>query len=156
MAVGAKLRYEVLRRDNYTCRFCGSSAPDVHLEIDHVIPRAHGGMDLAENLQALCDDCNAGKSMTMPERWLVREVKRASKNWRTGKDAEIPEDDYSEMFAYLDARFALEALPATDVVTAVMRVAADVYPYRPTGSELIIAAAKSLSEDQSSPAEVSC
>lgn len=141
MAVGAKLRYEVLRRDNYTCRFCGSSAPDVHLEIDHVIPRAHGGMDLASNLQVLCDECNAGKKATMPERWLVKETKRKQEDWRRGTGQEEPEDDFSEMYAYLDAYDFLESQPADEVLRAFMRVYADVYPYRPDGPELIVAAA---------------
>ena len=28
MAVSKRLRYEILRRDNHTCRYCGASAPD--------------------------------------------------------------------------------------------------------------------------------
>ena len=38
MAVSKRLRYEILRRDNHTCRYCGESAPDVKLTIDHVVP----------------------------------------------------------------------------------------------------------------------
>lgn len=146
MAVGAKLRYEVLRRDNYTCRFCGSRAPDVFLEIDHVIPRSHGGLDVASNLQVLCEECNAGKSATMPERWLVKETARRQRAWHRGIADEQPPDDLSDMYAYMDAFADLSALPTEQALSCVTHVIARVYPYRPTGSELIQAAAKLASE----------
>ena len=38
MALSKRLRYEILRRDNHTCRYCGASAPDVTLTVDHVVP----------------------------------------------------------------------------------------------------------------------
>ncbi len=56
-----RLRYLVLRRDGYTCRACGKSAPGVVLEVDHIVPWPHGKTVL-ENLQALCQKCNSGKS----------------------------------------------------------------------------------------------
>jgi 5-methylcytosine-specific restriction endonuclease McrA len=37
-------------------------APDVALEVDHVVPRANGGTNDIENLAAACVECNAGKS----------------------------------------------------------------------------------------------
>ena len=151
MSVSKRIRYEVLRRDQYTCRFCGASAPLVLLEIDHVVPRSEGGSDAPENLQVLCEDCNAGKSATMPERWLVAETKRAARDRRR----ECPEDDYSEMYAYMAAYAALEELPAERVLMCVMHVMADVYPYRPSGDEMVIAAAKLAAEGYAAPRVVS-
>lgn len=52
----------VLDRDNSTCQLCGRSAPEVQLEVDHVLPVALGGTDSLDNLRTLCHDCNAGKS----------------------------------------------------------------------------------------------
>lgn len=43
MAVSKRLRFEVLKRDNYTCRYCRAS--DGELTIDHVTPVALGGTD---------------------------------------------------------------------------------------------------------------
>ena len=40
MAVSKRLRYEVLQRDNFTCRYCGAFAPFAVLEVDHVMPHA--------------------------------------------------------------------------------------------------------------------
>lgn len=65
MAVSKRLRYEVLRRDSHTCRYCGASAPDVLLRVDHVTPVALGGTDTPENLVTACDPCNSGKSSTI-------------------------------------------------------------------------------------------
>ena len=35
MAVSKRLRYEILRRDNFACHYCGAAAPDVKLNADH-------------------------------------------------------------------------------------------------------------------------
>lgn len=47
---------EILRRDNYTCQYCGKQTP--YLTIDHVIPRRLGGRHTWENLVAACPACN--------------------------------------------------------------------------------------------------
>jgi len=55
------VRYEVLRRAGFRCELCGTSAEEKALEVDHILPRKHGGKDAIENLQALCWQCNANK-----------------------------------------------------------------------------------------------
>lgn len=62
MAVSARLRFEVFKRDGFACRYCGGRSPDVVLEVDHVIPRATGGGDDEMNLVTACFACNRGKS----------------------------------------------------------------------------------------------
>lgn len=54
-------RWRVLVRDGFTCRYCGRMAPDVVLEVDHVVPRSVGGSDDEDNLVTACYDCNQGK-----------------------------------------------------------------------------------------------
>lgn len=66
MAVSKRLRYEILRRDNHACRYCGATAPDVKLNVDHVIPTSLGGSDAPMNLVTACADCNGGKTSSMP------------------------------------------------------------------------------------------
>lgn len=56
-----RLRFEILRRDNFTCQYCGRKAPYVSLEVDHVFPRIRGGEDSPENLVTACFDCNRGE-----------------------------------------------------------------------------------------------
>lgn len=50
---------EILRRDNYTCQYCGKRTP--YLTIDHVLPRRLGGSHTWENLVAACPPCNHHK-----------------------------------------------------------------------------------------------
>ncbi|MFE3429874.1 HNH endonuclease [Streptomyces sp. NPDC059171] len=66
MAVSKRLRYEILRRDNHACRYCGATAPTVKLNVDHVIPVSLGGSDAPTNLVAACADCNGGKTSSLP------------------------------------------------------------------------------------------
>lgn len=57
-----KIRFMVLRRDKFACRYCGRSAKDgVTLEIDHVNPESKGGEYKIENLVTACKECNQGK-----------------------------------------------------------------------------------------------
>lgn len=81
MAVSKRTRYEVLRRDNHTCRYCGASAPEVKLTVDHVMPVALGGNDDPSNLVAACVDCNAGKASTSPDAALVADVRQDAIRW---------------------------------------------------------------------------
>jgi hypothetical protein len=60
--VDLKCRFEVLKRDDFTCQYCGRRAPAVAIEVDHVVPRSMGGTDDLTNLVAACFECNSGKS----------------------------------------------------------------------------------------------
>lgn len=81
MSVSKRLRFEILRRDNHACTYCGAAAPDVKLTIDHVVPEALGGTDAPENLVAACTDCNSGKSATPPDAALVAQVAQDAIRW---------------------------------------------------------------------------
>jgi 5-methylcytosine-specific restriction endonuclease McrA len=56
-------RREVLRRDNHTCQYCGSTK---NLTIDHVIPRSKGGQHSWDNVVAACERCNSSKGDRLP------------------------------------------------------------------------------------------
>lgn len=60
-SISKKIRFEVFKRDNFTCQYCGRMAPDVILEIDHINPIAKGGDNNILNLITSCFDCNRGK-----------------------------------------------------------------------------------------------
>ena len=60
-SLSKKIRFEVFKRDSFRCQYCGRSAPDVILEVDHIIPVAEGGKDEIINLITSCRDCNRGK-----------------------------------------------------------------------------------------------
>lgn len=57
-----RLRFLVLKRDNFTCKMCGKKAIDgAELEVDHIVPVSKGGKTDLSNLQTLCKRCNRGK-----------------------------------------------------------------------------------------------
>lgn len=86
MAVTKRTRFEVLKRDNYTCRYCRTT--EGALTIDHVLPVALGGTDEPDNLVAACRDCNAGKGSTGPDEGTVADVSDAQMRWaRAMQDA---------------------------------------------------------------------
>lgn len=62
-----KQRFEVFKRDNFTCGYCGQKPPAVVLEVDHINPRSKGGSDGIGNLITACKDCNRGKSAILLE-----------------------------------------------------------------------------------------
>jgi len=60
-----RLRFKVLKRDNFSCVQCGASPaknPATILHVDHIKPWSKGGETEISNLQTLCQDCNLGKS----------------------------------------------------------------------------------------------
>lgn len=61
-AIPKRLRFEVFKRDFFTCQYCGAKAPDVLLEVDHLKPVSKGGKNDIVNLVTSCCDCNRGKS----------------------------------------------------------------------------------------------
>ena len=62
MSVNKKARFEVFKRDKFTCQYCGKKAPEVILHADHLEPKSKGGSDDFLNLVTACVDCNQGKS----------------------------------------------------------------------------------------------
>lgn len=79
MAVSKRTRFEVLRRDDFTCRYCRST--DGALTVDHVTPVALGGTDDPSNLVAACRDCNAGKGSTGPDEQTVAQADEDAARW---------------------------------------------------------------------------
>ena len=64
-SVNWRLRFIVMRRDNFKCKSCGRSpATDssIVLHVDYIKAWANGGETFQENLQTLCSKCNIGKS----------------------------------------------------------------------------------------------
>ncbi|MCK4792041.1 MAG: HNH endonuclease [Desulfobacteraceae bacterium] len=66
---GRMLYRYIIERDNNTCRICGEHPepfPSYRytgpcIVVDHILTRKHGGTHHPQNLQAICDTCNARK-----------------------------------------------------------------------------------------------
>lgn len=75
------LRWRVLRRDKFTCSYCGFSDPPrgkddlgrkATLCADHVIPLSRGGTNEESNLVCACLPCNSSKSDRLLWEWRGR------------------------------------------------------------------------------------
>ena len=87
MAVSKRLRFEILRRDNHTCQYCGATPPNVELVVDHVMPDVLGGKPEPANLVTACEPCNSGKSSMPPDAAIVEGVASDALRWARAMDA---------------------------------------------------------------------
>lgn len=69
-------RRNIFRRDDYTCQYCGSKPGSEELTIDHVLPRAQGGVSRWDNCVLACVDCNMRKANRTPDQAKMRLRKR--------------------------------------------------------------------------------
>lgn len=63
-SISWRMRFIVMKRDNFKCKKCGRSPatnPKIVLHVDHKKPWTKGGETVFENLQTLCSVCNIGK-----------------------------------------------------------------------------------------------
>lgn len=150
MSIGHKLRFQVLTRDNYTCRYCGAFAPVVKLVLDHVVPKSKRGADILENLVTACEECNSGKSATMPAPGTLASIEELSAQFLRMENGEPDEDDLYEMEAYQDSVNKLASLPADEVLHWIEQAYIAAAPYRPAHSELINCAAGMLTRQRRS------
>ncbi len=56
-----KVRFAVMKRDHFTCVYCGRRPPAVELNVDHAKSKNHGGSSEMDNLVTACFECNNGK-----------------------------------------------------------------------------------------------
>ena len=59
-------RRNLFKRDRYACQYCGSQPGPEELTIDHVVPRARGGVSSWENCVLACVACNKRKADRTP------------------------------------------------------------------------------------------
>jgi 5-methylcytosine-specific restriction endonuclease McrA len=60
-------RRNMFKRDHNTCQYCGVQPGTAELTIDHVVPRAQGGVSSWENCVLACVNCNKRKAARTPE-----------------------------------------------------------------------------------------
>ena len=66
--INLKVRYEILKRDNFRCVLCGQTARNTLLVIDHIAAIVKGGSNDPNNLRVLCRECNHGKMISEHEK----------------------------------------------------------------------------------------
>ena len=56
------LRFHVLHRVGFRCRYCGATPDQKELRVDHLVPIEAGGSPMAiANMVTACNPCNDGK-----------------------------------------------------------------------------------------------
>jgi 5-methylcytosine-specific restriction endonuclease McrA len=67
MSLSVKLRFDIFKRDNFTCQYCRRTSwgDGVKIEVDHIMPRSQGGSDKPSNLITACWECNHGKGTSL-------------------------------------------------------------------------------------------
>lgn len=111
-AISKETRAVVLERNGYTCQMCGAAAGDpdplggnrtVRLTMGHILDKSKGGSDGAENLRAVCTNCNEGLQNTSPPKpdqiHLLGQIRRATR------------DNQEVVLSWLLQKFNLEAIP---------------------------------------------
>ena len=114
--ISKKTRFEVFKRDGFKCVYCGSTPPNISLELDHYLPVCDGGDNDIDNLVTSCFNCNRGKSSnnievptsTMAQRIaMMKEAEeqfkelnklKAVKRRRKNKDIQRIENSFSSIF----------------------------------------------------------
>lgn len=71
-----KIRFEIFKRDNFTCQYCGRNVKKDKIKIhcDHIIPRSKGGKNNKKNLITSCEECNLGKSDVLLEDKILNKI----------------------------------------------------------------------------------
>lgn len=108
--ISKETRARVLERNGYTCQMCGLAAGDpdpfnptrtVRLTMGHILDKSKGGDDSAQNLRAVCTNCNEGLQNTAlpkPDQiHLLAQIRRATIN------------DQEAVLNWLLQKFGLEA-----------------------------------------------
>lgn len=61
-SLSKRTRFEVFKRDGFSCQYCGEHPPKVILHVDHIVSIKEGGVDDMDNLVTSCATCNLGKA----------------------------------------------------------------------------------------------
>ena len=113
-----RLRHYILNRDNSTCQCCGRKAPEYRIDVDHKIPPDHGGTAAEENLRAICNECNVGKSDKVLDRFSDICRWNSWGRWNLTKDYCLNLDDGSYYYVNL-----MEIRSVDDIFTQIRRIA---------------------------------
>ena len=69
-------RRNIFKRDHATCQYCGGRPGSSELTIDHLLPRAQGGVSRWDNCVLACVACNSRKANRTPEQAGMKLAKR--------------------------------------------------------------------------------
>lgn len=105
-----KQRLLVLRRDAYTCAYCGDAAN----EVDHIHPRSKGGTDDLDNLVACCRRCNILKKDSVTQDTFFLNGNSTPPVFRSHpspKQSKLVQNGHTQSKPMTDSPFTIQANP---------------------------------------------
>ena len=121
------MRFEVFKRDKFTCQYCGKKAPDVILNVVRIKDIAQGGSNNILNFATICVDCCNGLGNGSPNdetRCREIELQQAQREqlkflleWKTAL-AKAEEFAVAEIITYINSKispFSLSEQGAADI-----------------------------------------
>lgn len=96
-------RQNVFERDKNICQYCGHKFDRKDLNIDHVVPRQHGGLTTWTNVVCSCIECNRRKANRTPEQarmYLIRKPKKP--RWRPFMEIKFTKTTHHSWRHFLD------------------------------------------------------
>ena len=100
--VPPSVRFYVMNRDGFRCRYCGVM-PDDGIHIDHIVPRSKGGANHPSNLVTSCIDCNLGKGNGLT-RDVGHECCREIYNHIVSKAKSLDAEKHCQVVLYMASR----------------------------------------------------
>lgn len=96
-------RQNVFERDKNTCQYCGKKFDRKDLNIDHVVPRQHGGLTSWTNVVCSCIDCNRRKANRTPEQAHMHLIRKPKKpRWRPFLEIQFTKASHHSWRHFLD------------------------------------------------------
>ncbi len=120
-SISKKLRFEVFKRDKFTCQYCGRKAPDVVLHVDHIVAVARNGTNDIMNLVTSCEECNLGKSYKALDDCSTLEKQR-----KQMEDLQARREQLKMLFEW---RKGLEGIEEQSVDMLIARIHEIISPY---------------------------
>lgn len=120
-ALSKKLRFEVFKRDKFTCQYCGKKAPDVILQVDHIDPVDLGGSNEILNLITSCQECNSGKKAIPLDKDVILDKQR-----RQLEELQERREQIEMMF---DWKKSLDSLGEHSAELLIEYIENNIYPY---------------------------
>jgi len=116
-----KLRFEVFKRDSFSCQYCGATPSTTELEVDHIQPVAKGGGNDMLNLITSCFDCNRGKS--------ARELSDDSVVVKQKKQLDNLQERRQQLEMMLEWRKGLDGLKSETNLMVIEYIESKIKPY---------------------------
>jgi len=120
-SIGNAKRFNIFKRDEFTCQYCGAVPPKAVLHLDHIHPVSKGGDNSEDNLITACFECNMGKGAKLLDRKPESLKDKAARIAET--EAQIA--GYSKILAEKRERIISQAWEVVHIFTEESDIRAD-------------------------------